>query len=187
MRKTIKKRSFLQSFTWVGVMLIIMGCVFSLIAIVMQIIPFKPQDISVYHNGVLQPPTQASLRMFRMIFLLVFGTPGTILIIIGSVVLGRMVSKRRRAETLKRDGICVPAKIVEYCCSAMRINRRSLLYLRCAYEIEGKMYIFKSGLLRINPSLFLPRNEVKVYYDSANIRHYYADIDGSIDSEICEI
>ena len=37
----LRKKSFLWSFTWVGVMLLAMGLVFLTVAIVMQLVPIK--------------------------------------------------------------------------------------------------------------------------------------------------
>ena len=183
----MRKQTFLQSFAWVGTMLILMGCVFLAIALVMQLVPLSPADIAHYEDGVLQPPTDAGLRLFRLTFLLAFGTPSLILCTVGGVIWGADIARKKRNMRLKEDGVCVTANIIEYASSAVMVNRRRQLFIRCAYEKDRQIYIFKSGLLRMNPSHFLPQNTVKVYYDRENMKRYFVDVDGSVTTKICEL
>jgi len=183
----MRKKSFLQSFAWVGIMLLLMGCFFLMFAIIIQIIPMNPGDVTVRYNGEPMPSTEASVSFFKLIFLFGFGTPALILMSIGGILFGRTLGRKKRNRKLIEDGACVNADVIEYAHSAIRVNGRAMNYLRCAYTMEGKTYVFKSGLLRMNPAPYLSQNKVKVYYDRANMKRYFVDIDGSLNTEICEL
>ncbi|MFV0412413.1 MAG: DUF3592 domain-containing protein [Oscillospiraceae bacterium] len=175
-----RQKSFLQRFVWVGILLLALGAVFGGVAIFIQLIPLAPGSISMYANGVLQPSTEETVRTFRLIFLLSFGSVGLGLAVAAAIVILRNILHSRQARRLKAEGAMVTAEIVGYAPSAIYINRRSLLRLRCAYAApDGKTYIFKSGLLRMDPAPYLSAGQVTVYYDPNNIRHYFVDVDGS--------
>ena len=80
-----KQKSFLQSFRWVGIMLLAMGAAFLIVALVMQLVPIDPASMHIYSNGIPQPATEETVRIFRLIFLLVFGIIGLGLAIAGSI------------------------------------------------------------------------------------------------------
>ena len=177
----VRKRSFLQSFRWVGVMLLAMGVVFLIVAVVMQFVAVNPENINVYHNGVRRPPTQETVRIFRLIFLSVFGSFSAALIIAGGIVFGRATARRRRADHLKESGRRVTADVTDCVHSAVHVNSRYLMRLRCSYTgSDGVTYIFKSGLLNTNPMPYLPQGQVTVYHDRDNIARYFVDVDGSV-------
>lgn len=178
--KNGKSKSFLQSFIWIGVMLLGMGLVFLSVAIVMQLVPLRPEDISYYANGVRQPSTEGTVSSFRLIFLLAFGLVGLGLSVGGGVSLGRAAMRRSQARRLKAEGARLTAYLTDYEPSGIRVNNRSVARIRCAYNApDGKTYIFKSGLLRIDPYPFLTEGQLCVYYDPNNMSRYFVDVDES--------
>ena len=170
-----------MNLTWVAVMLILMGLVFSGVAVTMQLVPIAPENITVRVNGVIQPSTEQSVFEMRLIFLLSFGIVGAGLLIAGFVVAGRMAARKKLARYLKDEGLCITAQATECTPTSVRVNRRYLTRLNCAYAAsDGITYIFKSGTLRMNPMPYLNQGEVKVYHDRNNIKRYFVDIDGSV-------
>jgi len=175
-----KGKSFLQSFTWVGVMLLLMGLAFLSVAIVIQLIALRPEDISYYKNGIRQPSSEETVSFFRLIFLLAFGLVGLGLSIGGGVCLRRAAGRRSQARQLKARGVYLTACVTDYEPSAIRINNRSVARIRCAYDApDGRTYVFKSGLLRMDPYPFLIEGQLRVYYDPNNMSRYFVDVDES--------
>ena len=179
-----KKRSFVQNFTWVALIPLGLGLIFLTVAIVMQMVPLNPENMNVYINGIRQPGTAETVRTFRMIFLFVFGGLGLIPMIVGLVMLIRRGVKNKLHARLKQEGAMLWAEETELVNSSVRINHRRLQYLRCSYNDHGRAYIFKSPLLRMDPTPFLGNGKVKVYYDRNDMRKHYVDIDGSIENEV---
>lgn len=176
-----KPKSFLQSFTWIATALMIMGGVFLAIAIVIQLIPLNPEHITVNIDGVRQTSTEETLDMFRWIFLLSFGIPGSIMLVAGGIVAGQKVLRDKRDQRLKEDGVRVTAEVTGFENSFLRVNHQRLPRLQCAYKtLDGKTYIFKSRLLRLDPSAYLKDSKVQVYYDKDNMKRYFVDVDGSV-------
>ena len=176
-----RQKSFLVRFTWVAVLLLSMGLLFSGIAAVMQLVPISPESITVEVNGVRQLPTEESVASFRLAFLLAFGINGLALLISGGIVAGRRRFVKKRERYLKDQGVCVTAMATELTPSAIRVNRRYLMRLNCAHTApNGTTYIFKSGTLRMNPIPYLNEGRVKVYYDRDNMKRYFVDVDGSV-------
>jgi len=178
----VKQRSFLQRFSFIGWIFLGIGIPFLIVGIVMQLVPISPENMTVYRNGIRQPATEETVRIFRLIFLGVFGGLGLIFSTIGGAFALRPMSKRRRSERLKREGALLVAEAVGLEASQIRVNLRPLSYLRCAYESPtGETYIFKSDLLRADPTPHLDEGKVNVYYDRENMRKYFVDVDGSVE------
>jgi len=176
-----RRGSYLQNFTWVGVLLLLMGAVFLSVAVATQFLIAAPEDVNLSINGVRQPATQETLRTARMLFLGIFGGFGSVLAIPGIIIC--VLAKRRRLleRRLKAEGMCISANILEYVPSGVRVNHRRLERMRCAYTDEkGITYIFKSSILWADPSPFLPQGKVDVYCDRDNISRYFVDVDGSV-------
>lgn len=176
-----KKKSFVQSYGFVGVLLLVMGVVFLSVGVAMQIIPFEYSDISVYRFGEQVPSGAESLRLFRRIFLLAFEGTGVVLSAVGLGIVLCSNSTKRKNRSLIDGGSCVDAQIIEYTPTSVTINNRRMMRLRCKYtHRDGNTYIFKSGMLRMNPEPFLKDGMVKVYFDPYDLRQYYVDVNGSV-------
>ena len=177
----VHQKSLLQSFMWVGVMLLAMGFVFFVVAIIIQLLPIGSEDMYMYINGELVPPTNDTMFDFRWIFLFVFGIPGLGLIVAGATVIFKNVAKKKLAGQLKADGACLVAKVLDYADSNVYANGRGAQRLVCAYtDSSGTAYIFKSELLRLDPVPYLSDMMVNVYYDQNDMGRYFVDIDGSV-------
>lgn len=177
----IKQKSFLQSFSIIGLVFLLVGIPFLVVGIVMQVVPINPENMNVYVNGVRQPATEATVSNFRLIFLAVFGILGIIFSIVGAVFMLRPARKRRMMERLKRDGQLFIAESIGLEPSQIRVNRKFLSRLRCSHiTFAGETYIFKSDLLRTDPTPHLDEGKVNVYCDRENMKKYFVDIDGSV-------
>lgn len=176
-----KTKSFLYHFTWVGIMLLSMGLLFLSMALIMQIVPMNPKNVTFHVNGVRQPATLETVQNTRLLFGAIFGGIGVLLGCAGIIILGHKWLARSRAERLKEYGTCVKATVTGYAASAMNMNRQHLFRLQCAYlDSSGTTYIFKSGALRMDPAPFLTDGTVTVYYDEHNMKRYFVDVDGSV-------
>ena len=176
-----KSKSFIYHFTWVGILLLLMGLLFLSIAFVMQIVPLNPDSVTFYYNGVQQPATLETVQNARLLFGAIFGGLGVILGCVGIVVLAQKWIARGRAERLKAYGVCVKAAVTGCTNSIVHVNGRHMLRLNCAYpDSSGTTYIFKSGALRMDPMPFLTDGTVTVYYDEHNMKRYFVDVDESI-------
>jgi len=177
----VHPKSFLQSFIWVGVMLLAMGIGFFVLAIVVQLLPIASENIHTYINGELMPPTYDAADNFQLIFSLAFGLSGLGLIVAGAIVIFRKVAKKKLADQLKRNGACLIAEALDYAGSNVSINGRIVPRLVCAHtDSSGTTYIFKSDLLRLDPVPYLSDMMVNVYYDKNDMNRYFVDIDGSV-------
>jgi len=178
MRK--KPKSFIQSFSWVGVMLIVMGAIFAGIAIIIQLMHISPEGVNVTINGVRQPATLETVRSFKLIFAVAFGTPGLLLLLSGGFIYGRNAANFRRMSWLKENGVRVFAEATGFTQSNVRVNNRRLMRLTCAHtDYLETTYVFKSGALRMDPTPYLPEGKIAVYYDRSNMHRYFVDVDGS--------
>lgn len=176
-----RQRSFLQSFILVGVMLLVMGIVFSAVAVIMQLVSLSPESMTLTVNGERVPATEDTLALFRRIFLLGFGIVGLILLFAGGAALGTHVGKKRKAAWLKAEGAHIRAEVTEVEPTAVYVNHRPLGRIFCSYtDYTGTTYIFKSGSLRIDPVPYLRDGCVDVYYDRGDMKKYFVDVDGSV-------
>ena len=177
----VKQRSFLHKFPLIGVIFLGVGIPFLITGIIMQLVPISHENMTFYRNGIRQPATEETVRTLRLIFLGVFGGLGLTFSTVGSVFVLRLVGKRRRSERLKREGAFLVAEAIGLETSQISVNYRPLSYLRCSYESPtGETYIFKSGLLRTDPTPHLDDGKVNVYYDRENMSKYFVDVDGSV-------
>ena len=177
----VRHKSFLQSFMWVGVMLLAMGFAFFVVAIIVQLLPIGSEDMYMYFNGELVHSTNDTTFDLRWIFLLAFGIPGLGLIVAGTTVIFKYVAKKKLAAQLKTDGACLVAEACDYADSNMSVNGSAIPRLVCAHtDSSGTTYIFKSELLRLDPVPYLSDMMVNVYYDKNDMSRYFVDIDGSV-------
>ena len=174
------QKSFMQNFAWAGVMLLAMGVLFAAIGFILPLALTSPDSVRVVVNGVRLPATAETLRTAHRIYWLTFGLIGLSLLLAGGVVFCRCRASRARAHRLKAEGEYLSARLIGYEPTAVRVNRRPLYRLRCAYtDNKGTTYIFKSASLRADPAPFLPGGMVDVYCDRADMSRYFVDVDGS--------
>lgn len=176
----MKKKSIYYSLTWVSVLLVVLGAIFLVVALGMQLIPIGPESFRYQINGVYQPYNANSLQVFRYIFLASFGLPGLILFGFGFGLLIYQKIKEKRAQELKQGGKEILCHQLELAYSSVQVNRQYKSYLTCIHtDKKGQTFIFKSRLLRYDPRPFLD-DSVKVYYDRQDMRRYFVDIEGSM-------
>ena len=179
-RNQKKQKSFIYDFTWVSIMLIGMGILFLLVPTILQIVDISPESVNYYHNGVKQPSTQETLNSFRMMFWLIFGSFALVMLIIGTIFAIRRKTRNNKNETLKREGTRLYAEFSGFAGSNVEVNNRNVSRLLCKYtDNQGRTYVFKSGLLRIDPSHYLRDGRVIVYHERGNLKKYFVDIDAS--------
>ncbi|WP_207696702.1 hypothetical protein DOK67_0001994 [Enterococcus sp. DIV0212c] len=177
-----KQKFFYINVTLFGVLLCVVGGLFLIPALVVQVVPITPDNFHFTINGVTQPYSLENVRMFRLIFLLVFGFVGMIPIVIGGIVIIWNKMKRRQQQRLKEEGRALRAKVNQLTSSSIRLYNGYGMRLMCSYKNEaGETYLFKSQLLRIDPTPFLNEGQVTVYCDRENSSNYFVDIDGSVE------
>lgn len=179
-RKTPK--SFQANFTWTGFLLLFMGIIFLTIAIVVQLFPPNPENMSSYENGVRVAGTADSAATFQLVFLLAFGITGLGLTLGGIILIWRFKSRQRLNQRLKEEGRLFTAKLLDQPAQSIQTRRNSVIQLRCAYtDPYGKTFIFRTPSLRLDPTHLLHDKEVRVYCDREDMSRYFVDIDGSIE------
>lgn len=160
----MRKKTIYYNFTWVGYLLMVMGSIFGLLSVLA--IPFG--SIIEQDGG------------FQFVFLLSFGLPGLILISVGLGILLHHSRRKRSAQYLMDTGNLIICDNLNVTYSNIRINYEHKLYLTCSYvDNNGETYIFKSPILRYDPTPYL-NDQVNVYHDPYDIKKYYIDIDGSL-------
>jgi len=186
----IKQRSFLQNNSIVSWVFLIIGGTFLPAGIIFTLI-FRP-GMMVTVNDVNRPATEADVLFFRLLFGGIFGGVGLIFLIVGIFLFLRRRKRRREMERLKREGSLVVADVISCEPTNIRIggnisdndhhNRgRPLYHLRCSYQgIGNETYIFKSDLLREDPTPYLDEGKVNVYCDREHMTPYFVDVDESI-------
>ena len=173
-----KPKSFLYSFSWVGIMLLCMGVAFLAVGFIM--LGQSPEDMNLRVNGVRKVITADNVWGYRLLFLLTFGIPGFIMAAIGAVILLRKRAFLNRVRDLKEYGVKITADLVGCEMSCVRVNRRYLERLSCKYtDDQGITYIFKSGFVRRDPTLFISKEKVTVYHDYNDMKRYFVDVDDS--------
>lgn len=177
----MKQKSFLQNFTWVGIMLLIMGIIWMIIGVSVQFAVTDPDDLTVYQSGVMQATTTQDIFIFRMVFLLMFGLMGLAFTVAGVIIIIKMMIRRKRLMQLKAEGAHIVAEIADYVESNIRVNYRRVGRRQCSYTgADGITYIFKTPYLRMDPAPYLDGGKVHVYYERDNMKKYVVDVDGSI-------
>ncbi|GAB2022817.1 hypothetical protein RyT2_18910 [Pseudolactococcus yaeyamensis] len=171
----MKKKSFTFKTWWIGLIPMLIGGVFVIVATMMQLIPMAGVNI----NGVYTENV-SEIQGFRLIFLAGFGGIGFILLLIGLSFIGYAKQQKNKNQSLKEQGVKVNAEIIDFQATSLSVNNRRLLKLACTAKINGTDYIFKSQPLRRNPLPFLENNWVDVYYDLGNMKRYFVDVDGSV-------
>lgn len=171
----MKQKSFIYQTWWIGLIPLLIGCVFMIVAEVMQLVPIDGVDI----NGVYSE-SASEIHHFRLLFLAAFGGTSLILITIGLFIIGYPVYQKLKNQRLKEEGIKMSAEVIDFQETGLSVNHRRIPKLVCTAKINGTDYIFRSQTLRLNPIPFLKNGRVDVYYDLGNIKHYFVDVDGSV-------
>jgi len=186
----IKQRSFLQNNSIVSLVFLIIGVTF-LPPVIISTLIFRP-GMMVTVNDVHRPATEADVLFFRLLFGGIFGGLGLIFLIIGIFLFLRRRKRRREMERLKREGSLVVADVISCEPTSIRFGSntrynnyhtrgRPLYHLRCSYQgISDETYIFKSDLLREDPTPYLDEGKVNVYCDREHMTPYFVDVDESI-------
>lgn len=165
----MKQKSVYLNTRWTGYFLIGMGIFFFALALFIQAVSLTANALA-FEQKIL----------FRLIFLVSFGLPALVLLIIGGVVLLRDRRKSKREDALKAHGKKIQATNLTIESSNVQINRQYQMYLTCTYrDKKGDYFLFKSRLLRLNPIPFLG-DTVTVYVDPEKQQDYFVDIEGSM-------
>ena len=171
----MKKKSFIYQTWWIGLIPMLVGFIFMIVATVIQLVPMDGVDI----NGVYTENASA-IRDFRFIFLAAFGGTGLFIFMIGLLLIGYSKYQKVKNQRLKEHGIKISAEVIDFQGTALTVNNNRLTRLTCTAKINGTDYIFKSQPLRLNPVPFLKNDLVDVYYDLGNMKRYFVDVDGSV-------
>lgn len=104
----MKKKSFIYQTWWIGLIPLLIGFIFMVVAVVMQLVPMTGVEI----NGVYTESVSA-VRNFRLIFLAAFGGVGFILLLIGLYLIGYPYYQNNKNQRLIEQGTKITAKFVE--------------------------------------------------------------------------
>ncbi len=142
---------------------LIMGIVFSVLGGIYLII------------GILFYFLIADMLMFSLIF----GGVGAVFFVLGVIFLILEIRKRALWKRLLNSGNYIVAQICEVQSSYnINVNGRHPFTVKCQYQdIQGNVHIFKSRNLYFNPTGLFKDENVKVYVEGEDFRHYYVDID----------
>lgn len=177
----MRQKGFYYNFSWVGILLLIMGILFLIPAVTIQVIPIREESFNLTINGVAQPYTPENVQKFRLLFLTLFGIFSVLLLSIGIIFTSRHHYKKKQKEQLKQTGMLIMADVMECNYTSVRINHRSALQLICSYKNkQGETFLFKSPSLRMDPTPYFENRKVKIYWDQQNKKKYFIDIDESV-------
>lgn len=177
----MKQKPVYQSFKFISIILMIVGFVFIGIAILMQVIPIGPENFNMTVNGVRQPYNEENVRGFRLLFLAIFGIIGAIPFGIGLFMQLRQSSEKKRIAELKERGTCLWASNGQFEGTNVTVNNRQQMRLTfSATDEQGNHYVFKTPMLRYDPSPYMVSDQVKVYYDPNNMKNYFVAIEESM-------
>ena len=112
-------------------------------------------------------------------FLLIFGGIGLLFLVIGLIFLIIEIRKKTWNTKLLRSGNYIMAEISEVRMNyAVNVNGRYPFIVVCRYQdMLGNVHMFKSRNLYFDPSGLFKDQNVKVYVDGEEFKHYYVDID----------
>jgi hypothetical protein len=115
--------------------------------------------------------------LFTPIF---FSFSGLVMMVVGIIMTRSIKEQRRKEGELKAKGERIISEAAECIYTGIRAGGHRLYKLTCTGIVDGKTYLFRSGMLIINPVSRLTNKQVIVYYNRDNINQYYVDVDGSI-------
>lgn len=113
------------------------------------------------------------------LFLPSFGTLGVVFLAIGLILLAGQIQKTARCNKLLNSGNYITAEITEVTQNYnVRVNGRHPYIIKCIYQDRaGNIHIFTSRNLFFDPGALLRSQQVKVYVDGEDFKHYYVDAD----------
>ena len=187
----MRQRSMKVNMKFIGMIFAILGAVFIPVGFIGPLI-FQPGRM-VTINGAYRPLTEAD-AWIGWLFGGIFWTIGVIFLMVGLVFLVRPAKRRREIERLKREGVRIEATVQSCEPSNIRLGvttggigdhggmgGRATYHLTCSYEdFHGTTYVFKSDLLREDPTPYLQDGKVVVYHDRGGMNPNYVDVDESI-------
>lgn len=108
-----------------------------------------------------------------------FAAMGFVFFILGLLFLFLKAKIAKRKRTIREAGHYVIATVEKVICNYnIRYNRVNPYVVYCKYVDErGKEHRYRSKNLLFNPTEMFRDNQVKVYVDPANPKHYDVDID----------
>lgn len=112
---------------------------------------------------------------------LIFGLTGGIALAVGAVLLahGRRAERLRRC--LREEGTCVTAEITGFPADySVMINGWPTYRVECSYSDPrtGKIHMFRSEPLRVDPARYVTQRTVRVYVDTkSGCQDYFVDIE----------
>ncbi|MCL1801060.1 MAG: hypothetical protein FWG25_06840 [Promicromonosporaceae bacterium] len=168
-----------------AIVFLAIGIPFMIVGFILQFVPINPDLVHLYIDGVRQPATLDTVRTLRVVFLWVFGVLGWAFTIAGAALAIRRLQQLREQARLRSEGLRLVTNIIDLEYTGARTHTPRgvslLCHLRTAYtDTSGKTFVFRSGLLKSDPTPYLPTGEVIVYCDQSNLANYFVDVDGSI-------
>lgn len=156
-----KAKTGMNVWLLIGIIFTIVGVSFS-VTMVVVFFAFKDSD-----------------PMTFWLFLPIFGLMGVIFLVFGLILLTSQIRKKVRSNRLLNSGNYITAEITEVTMNyTVRINGRHPFVVKCIYQdMAGNVHIFKSRDLHFDPRELLKSQQVKVYVDGEDFKHYYVDID----------
>lgn len=122
-----------------------------------------------------------ALEEEALILILVFGGIGLLFLLTVVALSVWNVKEKRRIRQLKENGRRRYAPVTEVAMNySVTINNRTPYVLYCQIQEGQQAYIFKSKLLRIDPTPFLSSDVVVVYQELDNPKNYFVDVEESM-------
>ncbi len=172
-------KTIVYSFKWAGILLFISGLFTLSLSLFLMLFPFNPDDIVHTVDGIRQPSTMQDVQIFRWMGFAWF-IVSMFFIIFGLIILIKHHQQKKRRIDLKENGRKVYAYYTQTGYSIIRRNRVPIPYIYCKTETGTNPQMFKSPLLKYNPSPFLKDQLIIVYLDDLNQSNYYVDLDESL-------
>ena len=111
--KSVAHKSFLFSFSLIGIICLGLGVFFFCIAVASQFIPIDYSTVTVTTSGVERPATPETISHLRRVFLLICGAVALLLILPGALCLRHTAMRKKKAQRLRTEGLLLMAKATE--------------------------------------------------------------------------
>jgi len=143
------------------------------------------QTLKIYYDS--DNPNRIQSTGGTVVLVAVFGGIGGVFFLIGIIVLGVNVRRKKLNKRLVENGRKIYADLYEIVINgSYRVNRRHPYNITCKWQDKssGILYLFKSENIWFDPSSIIEEKNITklpVYVDENDFKKYYVEIDSIVE------